>query len=94
MIIDQLHTDPREFSVINRAQLIDDAFNLARADYLSYSILFNLTRYLRNESEYIPWKSAANGIKFLDAMLCRTHIYGAFQVGYGFFIREEISLAS
>lgn len=81
LIVQQLLDDPREISVINRAQLIDDAFNLARAGFLDYSVTFNLTRYLQNEIEYIPWKSAAIGLKFLDSMLCRTKIYGSFQVG-------------
>lgn len=80
MIAQQLFEDSREISVINRAQLIDDAFNLARAGFLDYSVAFNLTRYLQYEVEYIPWKSASTGLKFLDAMLCRTKIYGAFQV--------------
>lgn len=81
LIVQQLLDDPREISVINRAQLIDDAFNLARAGLLDYSVTFNLTRYLQYEVEYIPWKSAAIGFKFLDSMLCRTKIYGSFQVG-------------
>lgn len=80
LIIQQLIEDPREISVINRAQLIDDAFNLARAGLLDYSVTFNLTRYLRYETEYVAWRSAATGIKFLDSMLCHTKIYGDFQV--------------
>ncbi|XP_046648039.1 aminopeptidase N-like [Daphnia pulicaria] len=79
LIIQQLTEDPREISVINRAQLIDDAFNLARTGLLDYSITLNLTHYLQREVEYIPWRSAASGIKFLDSMLCRTKIYGIFQ---------------
>ncbi len=82
LIIQQLTEDPREISVINRAQLIDDAFNLARTGLLDYSITLNLTHYLQREVEYIPWRSAAAGIKFLDSMLCRTEIYGIFQVGW------------
>lgn len=81
LLTQQLLDDPREISVINRAQMIDDSFNLARAGLLDYSIAFNVTRYLQQELEYIPWRSAATGFKFLDAMLCRTPIYGAFQVG-------------
>jgi aminopeptidase N len=80
LIIQQLWEDPREISVINRAQLIDDAFNLARTGLLDYTITLNLTHYLKLEVEYIPWRSAAAGLKFLDSMLCRTEIYGIFQV--------------
>lgn len=82
LIIQQLWEDPREISVINRAQLIDDAFNLARTGLLDYTITLNLTHYLKLEVEYIPWRSAAAGLKFLDSMLCRTEIYGIFQVSW------------
>lgn len=80
LIAGQLLNNVEEVPVINRAQLIDDAFNLARSGRLDYSVALNLSRYLRKETELIPWKSASTALKFLDAMLCRTSVYGAFQV--------------
>ncbi|XP_053595158.1 aminopeptidase N-like isoform X2 [Microplitis demolitor] len=41
--------------VLNRAQLIDDAFVLAEFGYLNFNIAFDLARYLRLETEYVPW---------------------------------------
>lgn len=80
LIAEQLLSDAGQIPVINRAQLIDDAFNLARSGRLDYSVALNLTRYLGGEVEYLPWKAVSTALKFLDAMLGRTPIYGAFQV--------------
>lgn len=51
--------------VTNRAQLVDDALNLARAERLAYDVALNCTNYLRNETEYLPWKAFFNGISLL-----------------------------
>ena len=47
--------------VINRAQIIDDAINLARSGLLSYEIALGVTSYLNKEVEYIPWAAALSG---------------------------------
>lgn len=80
MIIGQLLEDPRPISVVNRAQLIDDAFNLARVGRLSYSIALDLTSYLQTEVDYVPWKAMETNFRFFDTMLSRTRAYGDFQV--------------
>ncbi|KAM0734445.1 Aminopeptidase N [Formica fusca] len=41
--------------VLNRAQLIDDAFHLMIAHQLDSSIFWNLTRYLHREEDYVAW---------------------------------------
>lgn len=53
----------------NRAALVDDAFNLARAGYVNYSIPFDLSSYLVQETDYEPWVAAVNNIRFLNTML-------------------------
>ncbi|XP_043498883.1 putative aminopeptidase-2 [Polistes fuscatus] len=50
--------------VINRAQIIDDAFNLARASN-TYSKALKLALYLRREKEHLPWKAFGRGINNL-----------------------------
>ncbi|KAF3426308.1 hypothetical protein E2986_02437 [Frieseomelitta varia] len=64
---------------VNRAALIDDAFNLARAGYIDYSIAFNLSKYLVQEIDYEPWVAAVNNLKFLNNMLSGTRVQRAFQ---------------
>ena len=61
LIAKQLRKDHQKINVINRAQIIDDAFNLAESDMLEYEKAISMTEYLNNEIEYIPWKSAVKG---------------------------------
>lgn len=79
LIIDQLNTDHTVIHVNNRAQIIDDAFNLARAGRLDYTIALGVTQYLSREIEYTPWKAALYGFGYIDTMLERTPAYGEFQ---------------
>ncbi|GLG93868.1 Aminopeptidase N [Gryllus bimaculatus] len=64
---------------LNRAQLLDDAFALARAGPLSYQQLFALTDYLSLENEYPPWAAALGGFAYLDRMLTPHPRYHRFQ---------------
>ena len=64
LIAKQLRKDHQKINVINRAQIIDDAFNLAESDMLEYEKALSVTGYLNNEIEYIPWKSAVRGTLF------------------------------
>ncbi|VBB27155.1 unnamed protein product, partial [Acanthocheilonema viteae] len=61
-ITDQLLKDPTKIDVRTRARIIDDAFALAEANYISYEIPLNLTQYLPMEEEFLPWRMALNGI--------------------------------
>nr|AEV66511.1 aminopeptidase N 3 [Aphis glycines] len=64
-LIKQLNDSPSSIHVLNRAQLIDDAFNLARSGQLDYSVPLNLSKYLKNENDITPWYSAMNGFAYL-----------------------------
>lgn len=66
--------DPQQYRsihVLNRAQLLDDAMNLARAGLLDYHIGLNVTSYLQHESELVPWRSALNALAFIEAQMYR-----------------------
>ena len=79
LIIKQLNEDHSKIHVINRAQIIDDAFNLARSGLLSYDIALGVTSYLDKETEYIPWSAALGGLSYIKSQLKRTPAYGAFK---------------
>lgn len=64
----------------NRAQLIDDAMNLARAGILDYGIALNMTKYLVHENEFVPWKAALYSLNFLDSMMIKGGEYHKFKV--------------
>ena len=77
--------DYAQISVVNRAQIMDDALNLAEAGVLDYEIALNLTQYLEKEEEYLPWDSALNSLSFIRSMMSRTSGYGLFKVSLSFF---------
>lgn len=73
--------DFQTIHVTNRAALVDDAFNLARAGYVDYSIPFDIATYLIREIEYEPWVAAINNFNFLNHILADSpRIQQLFQV--------------
>ncbi|KAH8232362.1 hypothetical protein KR032_004785 [Drosophila birchii] len=58
--------------VINRAQLINDVWNLAWTGEQDYETVFELMEYLRRERELLPWRAALDGIQFIDRIVRRT----------------------
>lgn len=53
--------------VMNRAQVVDDLFNLARGGVVNYDVAVDIIRYIKKEKHYIPWLSAINnGLTFLS----------------------------
>uniref|UniRef100_A0A8C7TNS4 Aminopeptidase n=1 Tax=Oncorhynchus mykiss TaxID=8022 RepID=A0A8C7TNS4_ONCMY len=75
----QLSTNHQVIPVINRAQLVDDAFNLARAQLIPTTLALKTTKYLSKEIEYIPWESALNNLDYFYLMFDRTEVYGTMQ---------------
>lgn len=79
-IFKQLIDDHKKIHLTNRAQIIDDLFNLARANYVDYSVALNSTKYLKNEVQYICWKTAFDSFKFIIKMIEKTDAYGDWKV--------------
>lgn len=69
LIIQQLYENHTVIDVVNRAQLLDDSFNLARAELLDIETFLNIVKYLVNETNYIPFEVSYNSLKFIDGML-------------------------
>ncbi|GLG93871.1 Aminopeptidase N [Gryllus bimaculatus] len=67
--------------VLNRAQLLDDAFNLARAGLLPYATALGLADYLSREADYVPWSAALAAFAYLERMLVNHDKYPVFK-GY------------
>lgn len=84
LLIDQLNAENDGFEMIhyrNRAQLIDDSFNLAWANLIEFDILLGIMDYLKHELDYIPWMAANRAISFLNPRISGTEInedYEAF----------------
>ncbi|XP_065223354.1 aminopeptidase N-like [Planococcus citri] len=79
LLIDQLQQDHRKIHVLNRAQLIDDAFALAYDEHLSYAIALKLADYLPKETEMIPWYAAIKAFNRLRLKLHDSPNYEFFQ---------------
>lgn len=69
MISQQLRDNHLAVAVLNRAQLLDDALNVARTGEVSYAVALELTRYLHSERHYAPWKAALSAFDYIDRML-------------------------
>lgn len=80
-LIDYLNSENYDqIDKINRAQLIDDAFNLARSGRLNYSIPLSLATYLKKETHFLPLYSFSKAIAFLDMELSQSEKYDSFKV--------------
>ncbi|XP_029679399.1 aminopeptidase N-like [Formica exsecta] len=52
--------------VLNRAQIIDDSFHLAIQEQQSFSLFWNLTRYLSRETDYIAWYPMFKALEYMS----------------------------
>jgi hypothetical protein len=59
---------------------LDDSLNLARAGLLPYSTALELTTYLTEETDFIPWVSFFRALSFLNARFAGTEDYNLFKV--------------
>ncbi|KAK8402067.1 hypothetical protein O3P69_001275 [Scylla paramamosain] len=75
----QLRKNHHVIHAINRAQIIDDAFNLARAGRLSYEMVLDLISYLAQEREYVPWSATFSNLQYIYSMFHRDPAYGALK---------------
>ena len=80
MLTDTLFKDFNSIHIINRAQIVDDALNLARASLLDYNMALDLVSYLSLETGHMPWKAGRSNLRYVEKMLERTGSYGAFKV--------------
>ena len=71
-----------DIPTINRAQLVDDALNLARGGRLDYATALDVTSYLAHETEYLPWKAAIVAMTYIDQMLVKQQGYDKLRVIY------------
>ncbi|XP_061414451.1 aminopeptidase N-like [Lethenteron reissneri] len=78
-LLNQLQTDLEMIPVINRAQIIDDAFNLARAKHIDVKLALNTTLYLVNERKYQPWQATISSLSYFKQMLDRSAVFGNMQ---------------
>ncbi|KAM3827919.1 aminopeptidase N isoform 1-T7 [Vipera latastei] len=86
-LMNQLNEDLQTIPVLNRAQIIDDAFNLARAKHVGTDLALNTTRYLAQERDYLPWDAALDNLDYFRLMFDRSEVYGPMQK----YIRKQVT---
>ncbi|XP_058801112.1 endoplasmic reticulum aminopeptidase 2-like isoform X2 [Phymastichus coffea] len=79
-IIQTLLKDHTRFSPADRANLIDDAFTLCKAGELNASVPLELSLYLLNERDYVPWATALNYLHSWKEKLSESAAYKRYIV--------------
>ncbi|XP_055851692.1 glutamyl aminopeptidase-like isoform X2 [Episyrphus balteatus] len=74
-----LFNTPAAFSISDRAHLLNDAFTLADSTQLSYKTALDLTKFLQNELEYVPWNVATSKLLSMKNLLYYTDVFNDFR---------------
>ncbi|NXV78943.1 AMPE aminopeptidase, partial [Atlantisia rogersi] len=78
-------------SAADRAGILDDAFSLARSGLVDYTVPLDLTKYLKNESDYLPWHRLISSVTYLANMLeDDTDLYPQFQEYFSNLVRPIV----
>lgn len=77
---DILTKEPHTFTTADRAHLLNDAFSLAEATQLDYDVALELTRFLKNEMEYVPWTVGISKLSVIRKLVYYTVDYPNFLV--------------
>ncbi|XP_078253150.1 aminopeptidase Q-like [Rhinoraja longicauda] len=75
----QLNKDPSVIPVVNRAQLISDAFDFARVEHVDIEIALGMIVYLAKEQDSLIWHTAMDQLKHIEFMLATTSSYGLYK---------------
>ncbi|XP_027871824.1 aminopeptidase Ey-like isoform X1 [Xiphophorus couchianus] len=86
-LIAKLISNHQEIPVINRAQIIDDAFNLAKAKIVETTLALRMTTFLNKEVEYMPWETAKRNLNYFFLMFDRSELYGPMQA----YIKKQVT---
>lgn len=74
-IKESLINDLTDFTVGDRASILNDAFSLADATTIPYDTSLDMTKYLKDETEYVPWSVASSKLTSLKTSLMFTDVY-------------------
>ncbi|XP_034934973.1 glutamyl aminopeptidase isoform X2 [Chelonus insularis] len=78
-LLDVLKWHHKRLTISDRTSLIEDAFSLAEASQLDYTIAMNITSYLGQERSAVPWRVAEAKLLAIDSLLASTSISPKFR---------------
>lgn len=79
LIIKMLNENHKKVNDVTRAQLLDDAMNLAMEGNVNYELVFNMISYLEEETDSLPWIAATKNLMMLDDLLANTEAHEYFR---------------
>lgn len=83
LLVEQLNADHELIDVVNRATLVDDAFNLANAELVEQTMFLSLISYLRNETDALPFQLVGQSLGFMATMLSQNYTtFALFKVPF------------
>lgn len=71
-----------QIHVLNRAQLIDDALELAENEIIDLGDAINVLKYLRYETDYVPWAAAFHYLYTVD------DVFGGTSLAFNQFMKQ------
>lgn len=74
-----LEDDVDSMTALDRAHLLNDVFSLAEALQVPYDTALTMTRYLKNETHFVPWDVASSKLKSIRNLLYYTEFYPDFK---------------
>lgn len=66
--------------IVTRAQLINDVYNFAETNRTSYEQYFDIIRYLKNETEYVPWAPTVAGLNTITRLYAASPSFNHLRV--------------
>ena len=69
LLIKQLNDDHELFDINSRAQLLDDSFNLGRAELIEQTVFLEITKYLVKESSPMAFTPAFDGFNIMSDLI-------------------------
>lgn len=80
LIIYQLNgPEYHRIHLLNRGQLVDDSFNIARSGRITFDLPLDVMNYLERETDHIVWDSAERALFLYNRWLLGSSVYDEFQ---------------
>lgn len=59
----------------DRANILNDVFTLAQASEEKYDLALDISKYLTNEKEYVPWSVGSSQLSSLKSIMSNSLAY-------------------
>lgn len=69
LLIQQLNDDHEKLDSNSRAQLLDDSFNLGRAELIDQTVFLEITKYLTKESSPLVFRPIFSAIYDIEKLI-------------------------